>query len=229
MGGSHNHVAVRPSPPFHDWILSHDPPEPFDDLVWESQLHRRCSLFGLSLYAGVETENGAVPLEIAPRNSSPPSHASSSSTFVDGSPLSLVPVTPRSIAPWPQPKHSPKNQTPVLRANHLPISRRGDLTNLPLLLNPRDFRSIPRGQPPRLAIEGPTHRARVPPRPVVPIPAPPLPSPPRVNVDRPPRGIHFLFTDPAHRMRMNPETSIPRAIVEIPPRNTPNPELNPED
>ena len=216
-----------PHHPYRDWILSRGAPKDFDDLVIESQLRHRFSLFGVLQDASTQTDDNPVNFEYVRRQDSPDSHASSVATFDDVSPRPIAPVTPRHLAPWPQPVHSPPNQVPVLTVNHIPVGRPRSTNRAPTLLNPRDFQRIPRGPPPRLAIEGHAVSRRAAPPPVEAYPAPPTRPP--FNAIYAHRGIRFLFTAPAWHLRSNPEVSVPRPIAPTPPIDSASPETNPEE
>ena len=220
MGNSHCHVAPRPSPPHRDWTLSREPPAYFDDLAIQSQLHHRFSLFGLSRDSDTQTENRAVNIQI--------SRPDLANRIHDPSESSQNSVRPQSLAPWSDPINSP-DEPPSFRVNQEAFDRIVRRSNLPSLLDPRGPRRIPNGPPPRLASDGPIHAARIPPPPTDSRPPHPADLTPAWTMPSPPEGIRFLYTEPALRIRPNPETAIPKAAVPIPPSIHPNPELNREE
>ena len=145
--GSRCFTSVRTSPPYRDWITSVPPPVLHDDLIIESQLRRRFSLFGLSQDADTQTD-GSVALGIAVRNSSPSSQNSR--------PGPVAAAGLSAVAPWKAPPYPHSIRSVVFGANRVPISTHGwreNFLRVDHLPDPRIRRHQPRRPHPRLMDE----------------------------------------------------------------------------
>ena len=206
MGGcSHNSISARQSPPYRDWGESYNSPEYWGCLVVYSHLDHRLRTVGYSQDSAAQMG----PIFIAEdsfRDRPPGSRANSRSK------AALAHVS-RNI-------------------DRLPVGGAGRIAppkavpqGLPTLLGPMEFRPRPRRRPPSL--RGSANRpaqADPPPHPTHPNPVPPY-SPPRPissaqppwGVNRPPRGIRFLYTAPSQAMRDGPDAISPRITPPRPP------------
>ena len=234
-GSSHMCVSTRPSPPYRDWIPDRAPPVIFDQLVYESRMHHRCLLgFDGSMSVSTQTDSD-INFEYVNPEASSGSRDSAVGTQV--SPSSGVVVATKARPPTRAEYRAARIQNEQFRARppssgssaffdpsvihraHVSESTRDLFLSASYSSDSRFRRPGTQGTArpafrSQYAIEGPV---QIPARPIESRPLPPQIPPQDRHREggaffARPEGIRFLYTEPALRMRNNPEVSIPPSI-----------------